>query len=331
LIWQHYAGVADTETHARITADSLFPGCSLGKPVFAYAVLRMAQTGKFDLDRPLKGYLTRDAPTGAFGELVTARHVLSHSSGFVNWRQSPEEPLASNFTPGTRFQYSGEGFYTLQRCVEKITGIGFEAFMQQQMMQPLSMRSSTYLWCKDAANRVVSGHANGQPVKRWDFAMQLFELIEASGEPMAAWHHERIAAAMGKKLGSPPMPNSISPNVAFSLLTTVPDYAAFVARLMAPGKEPFDITPPLRNEMMRPHSRINSALSWGLGWGIQQEAASEYLWCWGDNGFWKNFVLVHPESQSAIVVFTNGTNGMRVAERIVRAASGRDHAAFMWV
>jgi CubicO group peptidase (beta-lactamase class C family) len=56
--------------------------------------------------------------------------VLSHSTGFVNWRQGADEKLTSAFEPGTRFQYSGEGFYTLQRCVEKITGTGFEQFMQ---------------------------------------------------------------------------------------------------------------------------------------------------------------------------------------------------------
>jgi len=40
---------------------------------------------------------------------------------------------------------------------------------------------------------------------------------------------------------------------------------------------------------------------------------------------------VHPESGSAIVVFTNGDTGMRVAERVIRAATQRDQAAFLWV
>jgi len=41
--------------------------------------------------------------------------------------------------------------------------------------------------------------------------------------------------------------------------------------------------------------------------------------------------MVHPESRSAIVVFTNGSNGMHVVERIVRAASGEDQPVFLWV
>ena len=83
--------------------------------------------------------------------------------------------------------------------------------------------------------------------------------------------------------------------------------------------------------MMKPCSHINSALSWGLGWGIEHDGGLRYLWQWGDNGGWKNIVIVHPESQSALVVFTNGQNGMRVVERVARATTGREHAIFLWV
>jgi len=40
---------------------------------------------------------------------------------------------------------------------------------------------------------------------------------------------------------------------------------------------------------------------------------------------------VHPDSRSALVVFTNGNKGMRVVERIAKAATGRDHAMFLWI
>ncbi len=83
--------------------------------------------------------------------------------------------------------------------------------------------------------------------------------------------------------------------------------------------------------MQSAQSRINGALSWGLGWGLEREHDRDYLWHWGDNGAWKNFVLVHPASRSAIVVFTSGASGLRVSERIIDAASGHQHAAFLWV
>jgi CubicO group peptidase (beta-lactamase class C family) len=332
LIWSYYAGVADAQSRTPITQDSIFPGCSLGKPLFAYAVLRLVDDGKLDLDRPLVDYLTMDAPTGEFGARVTARHVLSHTTGFVNWRQGSDEKLISAFEPGTRFQYSGEGFYTLQRCVEKISGTGFEQFMQDYIMKPLGMQSSTYLWRSEATDRVVSGHnSTRQPIRTfWEFNKRLFNRIRESNTPLARWDHERIVRAMTSGTDVP-MPNSISPNVAFSLLTTVSDYALIAARLAAPAKDSLDLRPVTRALIGKPSTRINSVLSWGMGIGIEKQAGRSYLWQWGDNGYWKNFLLIHPASGSAVVIFTNGSNGMRVVERIVNEVSGITHDAFLWV
>jgi CubicO group peptidase (beta-lactamase class C family) len=333
LVFQHYAGLANAREKTPITPSSIFPAASMGKQVFAYAALQLVDERKLDLDRPLKNYVSDDAPTGEFGEKITARHVLSHSSGLPNWRGEAGEKLVPAFEPGTKFRYSGEGFYYLQRCVEKITGIGCEAFMQERLFKPLGMNSSTYLWRADAGTRLVSGHRGDDPFDNRAFAEHLFHLIEKSGVPLAQWNSDRIVEEMAKTVSPPrkPLPNDLSPNVAFSLLTTVADYTAFVSRVASPRGDAFDLKPETRALMMKPYSHINSALSWGLGWGIEEEGGLRYLWQWGDNGGWKNIVIVHPESQSALVVFTNGGNGMRVVERVAMAATGREHAIFLWV
>ncbi|MGC2474944.1 MAG: serine hydrolase domain-containing protein [Candidatus Sulfotelmatobacter sp.] len=333
LAFRHYAGVTNAKSKQPITADSLFPAASMGKQVFAYAVLQLADEKRLNLDQPLKTYVSDDAPTGEWGEKITARHILSHSSGLPNWRDDAKEPLVPAFEPGTKFRYSGEGFYYLQRCVEKITGVGCEQYMQQRIFKPLGMNSSTYLWRADAGQRLVEGHRGDEPFDNRAFPEQLFHLIEKSGVPLAQWNHDRIVEEMSKVLSPPhrPVPNEISPNVAFGLLTTIADYCAFVARITAPRSDAFDLKPETYAAMMRPYSHVNSALSWGLGWGIEKERGPRYLWQWGDNGGWKNIVMVHPESRSALVVFTNGGNGMRVVERIAKAATRQDHALFLWV
>jgi CubicO group peptidase (beta-lactamase class C family) len=119
--------------------------------------------------------------------------------------------------------------------------------------------------------------------------------------------------------------------VAFSLLTTVTDYARFLSALVDPENATLGLSPTTRTAMQTPASHLNSALSWGLGIGIEQVDGLSYLWQWGDNGAWKNFMLAHPPSRTAIAVFSNGNNGQRVIERIVRAATGIDHPAFLWV
>lgn len=333
LVWQHYAGVANAKTKAPITSTSVFPAASMGKQVFAHAVLQLVDKHSLDLDRPLKDYLSVDAPSGEMASRITARHVLSHSSGLPNWRWEADQPLVPAFEPGTKFRYSGEGFYYLQRCVEKITGIGCEALMQENIFKPFGMNSSTYLWRADAGERLVSGHRGDEPFDNRAFPEQLFHVIQNSGLLLAKWNHDRIVDEMGKVLSPPhkPMPNDISPNVAFSLLTTVADYCSFLTRVVAPRGDAFDLKPETRAVMMKPYSHINSALSWGLGWGLEENGGARYLWQWGDNGGWKNIVIVHPETHSALVVFTNGQNGMRVVERVAKAATGREQPLFLWV
>lgn len=326
---QTYLGLANATTKVPINADSLFPAASMGKQVFAYGALLLVEQGKLDLDRPVKEYLSDGAPTGKWSDKITARHILSHSSGLPNWR--PEKDLTAAFEPGTKFGYSGEGFYFLQRCMEHITGVGAEQWLQDTVMKPIGMTSSTYLWRADGDARIVSGHRRNDPFDNTGFAKQLFALIEASGKPLGTWHHEEIVAAMSKDkpAGAQLMPNEISPNVAFSLLTTVSDYSRFLARVLSPTSQ--DRTSVFREGICKPISRVNSALGWGLGFGIEQEGARpKYLWQWGDNGGWKNLFLIHPETRSGVVVFTNGENGMRVVERVMRAATGEDQAAFLW-
>jgi CubicO group peptidase (beta-lactamase class C family) len=334
LTWERYLGATDASTSQPVTADSLFPAASLGKPVFAWAALRLMDEGKLELDRPLKSYVPDHAPADARGDKVTARHVLGHSSGFRNWRNTADQRLVPDFEPGSRFQYSGEGFYYLQRVIEKVSGMGFEAFIEQSLFEPLGMRSSTYGWRSDTATRLVTGHSRGNPVRQMsrDFATRLLAYAGSKGKPLAEFTHEEIVAAMAAMSPAPPpLPNYIVPNAAASLLTTVRDYAAFLNRVLDPAATPVSLKPATRDDMLRSHTRINSVLSWALGWGLEADKGREYLWHWGDNGSFKNFVLAHLPSRSALVVFTNNVQGMRVAEAIVAAASGHEHVAFDWL
>jgi CubicO group peptidase (beta-lactamase class C family) len=309
----------------------LFPCCSLGKPVFAWVVLSLAQEGKIDLDRPLNEYLKDDGLTGQFGDRVTGRHVLSHSTGLDNWRWEKGRRLTPRFEPGTKFGYSGEGFYHLQRVLEGITGVGCEAFMQERVFKPLGMDSSTYLWRGDANERLVAGHKGGDPTYNRDLAIRIWKIITESNEPLSHFTHERIVAALVKDGGLAPEPNEIVPNVAFSMLSTVSDYSRFLTALVEPGDRVLGLSATTRKAMQTAVSHINSALSWGLGIGVESVEGRNYLWQWGDNGGWKDFLLAEPSTQSAMIVFTNGSNGMHVNERIARDSTGVEHPAFLWI
>ena len=82
---------------------------SLSKPVFAYAALRLNERGVFDLDTPLAEYLPyeRLIDESRYRQ-ITARMVMSHSTGLPNWGG---DRLNLNADPGTAWGYSGEGFH----------------------------------------------------------------------------------------------------------------------------------------------------------------------------------------------------------------------------
>lgn len=334
VAWTDHRGVMDASTSKPATADTLWPAASLSKPVFTYAALKLVDEGKLDLDRPLKSYLPDHAPADARGDRITARHVLSHSSGLRNWRNRTDQPLVPDFEPGTRFQYSGEGYYYLMRVVEHIAGLGFDQFMQERLFGPLGMTSSSYVWREDTEARLVTGHDRGQPQPNFsrDVATRLIAAANEKGRTVSSFTSEDVAAVMASmSLGPPQLPNYMIPNSAGSLTTTPAEYAAFMVQLMTGGNRAVALEPKTRDLMLTSHTPINRALSWGLGLGQETHAGEHYGWHWGDNGNWKNFVLVHPVTRSGAVVFTNGSRGLNVANRVVAAASDGLHEAFLWL
>lgn len=184
-----------------LNPDSVFQAASLSKPVFAYAVLQLVAQGKLDLDAPVMRYLPQgyrhqfnplkaepsDLVTDPRLHAITVRMVLNHTSGLPNWASGP---LNFDSTPGTRWDYSGEGYVLLQRAVEAVTGQPLDQFMTLQLFKPLAMHHSDYVQNEGIAQNLVPGtKANGAPRA----AMEL-------KKPVAAFSLHTSAADYGKFL-----------------------------------------------------------------------------------------------------------------------------------
>jgi CubicO group peptidase (beta-lactamase class C family) len=301
--WLKSFGVRDTKTNAPVTADTVFNAASLSKPVFAYGVLKLVDQGKIGLDVPLTTYLPKPYIEGDDRlQKITARIVLSHRTGFPNWRGN--DKLKIFFPPGERFSYSGEGMVYLQKVVEQITGKPLNDYMQEAVFSPLGMASSSYVWRKDYDDRAAKGHdPEGVP-------QDLYEASEA--------------------------------NSAASLETNAHDYALFLEAVLAgAGLKPATLaemeTPQIAvgvdctNCPDRAPKELSKTIFWGLGWGIQKTPQGESLWHWGDNGVHKAYVVVVPKTKSGVVLFANSENGLSIARQIVADAIGGDQPAFSWL
>ncbi len=198
-------GVKSRTSLEPVTERTVFEACSLSKPVFAYAVMSLVAEGRLDLDRPLvscvpQGYLEREFFKAEIGDErvrgITARMVLSHRTGFPNWRD--DSGLSLVFDPGLKFGYSGEGYVLLQAVVERLTGMPLQEFARQRVFEPLGMTDSSFVWNDGLEARAASPHSS-------------------SGEALP--NRKRTKA-----------------NAAGSLHTTGPDFARFLLALLdGPG------------------------------------------------------------------------------------------------
>lgn len=305
-----------------VTASTLFQAASLTKQFTAYAVLALRERGKLDLDRPVVEYV--DGLPNPEARKVTARHILSHSSGFPNWRfaeaSKPLPELAPAFPPGTKFQYSGEGFFYLQRVLERISGTGFGQVLRDVVFDPLDMKSSTVVWDPATLDRTALPHGrHGEARPNWEKSARAARAFaERAGKPVERLTYEDYSQ-VPREAGDPALPNWMQPNAASSLITSAEDYTRF---LIAAMRNP---------EIGKQQVTINEFLGWGLGWGIERMNGRSWLWQWGDNGGYKNFVLAEPATGDALFVFTNGDSGARIYDRVLTHATGCDHPALFWV
>ncbi len=332
LAWSRAFGVVKAGESTPVGTDTIFPAASLSKPVVAYAILRMRDANLIDIDRPLWRYLPyADLPDVEYAKTMTARHALSHSSGLQNWRFGREDKLQFAFKPGESFQYSGEGYYYLLRVIEEISGRGFEEYMQDAVLRPLGMVNSTYGWNAAIEPKVTWGH-NGRMRPSEGFNAQrgreMLVTAEKLKKPLASWKHEDVAKAYAEaNKDAPIFPNFLLPNSAGSLLTSVDQYAQFLGRLLKPRGDQLDLSAAARRDMFITQTKINSAVSWGLGVGLEKYGGRTHVWHWGDNGNFKAFMMGDTANASGVVVFTNASNGHKLWQRIVVEVMGADHPA----
>jgi CubicO group peptidase (beta-lactamase class C family) len=156
-----------------LTPTTIMYGASLTKSAFAYAVLQLVDEGKIELDRPLAKYLPRPLPEYPTEEKyapwvdlagdkrwqkITARHVLTHSTGFNNFAfLEPDGKLRFHFDPGARYAYSGEGFILLQFVLERGFGFDMGVEMQKRVFDRLGMPNSSMIWRPDFALNLADG------------------------------------------------------------------------------------------------------------------------------------------------------------------------------
>jgi CubicO group peptidase (beta-lactamase class C family) len=260
--------------------------------------LRLADRGVLDLGKPLWTYLPYERlQHDPRGRRITARNVLSHTTGLPNW--GPEK-LPFNADPGERFGYSGEGFVYLQKVLEKLTGMPLEALAKKEVFEPLGMTRSSFVWeTSFAGDAVMGADPFGRPQEiPTDQGANAAASLLTTGEDYARF---LVAVLNGEGLQKKTAEAMLSPQIRI------------------PGQL-FDPKSP----------KGEGEVGWGLGWGLERGSSAESfrIWHWGDNGGFRAWTTASREKKAGVVYFTNTADGLSIAEAVSSLTVGTAQPAF---
>ena len=294
LAYQNSFGIKNLATRDPVNVNTVFECASISKILFAYAVLKFFKTKNLSIDEPLANYYPYPYTEWSFSsdnpnlKFVTARHILSHTSGFSNWDNF--EGLHSRklkFVPGKEFSYSGEGFIYLQRILESLSGYPLAEYMQKNIFNPFNMPNSSYVWLNKYSKNVADGHGkrNYGLDSHWTKGFS-----------------------------------------AYSLYSTPTDLANFLNEIISADKDDeFRLNQDEIKNMLSPQVKITPFCSWALGWGIEHTPHGDYFWQWGDAGNYQCYVLGSVKQCWGLIIMTNSENGLNFCEKLIPELSQKKH------
>lgn len=301
--------IALSGTDVECSTSQVFQAASLGKPLFSYIVMRLVDEGKMDLDAHVAEYTDIDRFVDRqMAEKITARIVLSHTSGLYNWAYSPtsaawsDSPIGFHFPVDECYGYSGEAYAFLQRAAEAVSGKSLDELAREYVFEPFDMPLSSYGW-------------------------------RAEYDSLAVCGFDRDAISHGRW-------ESIAPNCAYTLRTTSEEYMSFLVNAIVLGK---GLSEEAHREWLTPRSHAirfkgrdrdcDKDMFWCLGMGVKvgEDATPKQLWHWGDNDYWKSLYVVDIEKKVVMDYFTNSAAGHDICDAVCKSIMGESYGIQDWI
>ncbi|MCS3869574.1 CubicO group peptidase (beta-lactamase class C family) [Chryseobacterium ginsenosidimutans] len=270
VVYQKAFGTKNSQQE-KINDHTFFEAASMTKPMFAYTVHQLVKEKVLELDTPLYKYLPyKDIADDERYKLITAKMILDHTSGFPNRRENNK--LTINFTPGTKFDYSGEGYEYLSKVIEHLTGKKIDEVMQQYIFKPLKMKNSYMSFNEEVNKNLLDGiRDNGE---------------RGRNEPY------------------------LQPDVASSLYTEPQEYAKFVIELMKESQIKNSIFQTMAKPQIEIHEADmdpNLKIAMGLGVFVENTPYGAKYSHGGSNGNCYNSLFqIYKEPKVGFVYFMAG-------------------------
>jgi len=155
VLFEYYGGLQDIKNNIPVTPSTTFMLNSSTKTVTAAAILQLVEKGDIQLDSILNSYY----PANPYGNEVTVRHLLTHTSGIadpplINWFHAAEDHAhfdedaallkilkksKRKSRSGEKYRYSNIGYWLLGKIIEKVTTMSYPDYVRKHIIQPLSI------------------------------------------------------------------------------------------------------------------------------------------------------------------------------------------------
>ena len=286
-VYQRAFGLRDREAALRVDSNTVFEAASLTKPVFAYLIMGLVKEKLINLDTPLYRYLEyEDIAHDPRHKLITARMVLSHSSGLPSGRSGCR--LEFVYDPGAYFNYSPEGYFYLQLVVEKLLNKKLDSIIKERVFEPLHMAHSSLVWTE----AIEKNHTIG-----YDYSAE---------KRLNKWKPDK-ASAMS------------------SLQTTAGDYAQFLGEMMTGRLLDQEYLAQMLTPQIQ-ITKGDTTLWWSLGFGVDKTTAKPAYFQWGSNLGVQNLVVFYPRQQTGVVYLVNNEHGLQIKDDVLKLTIGGQYS-----
>ncbi|MEO8450805.1 MAG: serine hydrolase domain-containing protein [Gemmatimonadota bacterium] len=161
IAYQKGYGMADLTFDIPITPATLFDIGSTSKQFAAASIVLLANDGRIALSDDVRKYIP-ELPD--YGTTITIDHMLRHTSGLRDYNgllflagfkyedaTDDDDALrlialqkATNFGPGSKWDYSNTGFFLLSVIVKRVTGKNLAEFAKERLFVPLGMTKTNF-------------------------------------------------------------------------------------------------------------------------------------------------------------------------------------------
>ena len=166
-------GYANRENKQPVTPETVFTIGSISKQFTGAAIVKLEMQGKLHVTDTIDKYLP-DVPGDKKG--ITLHQLLTHTAGMPDalgddfdtsatreafLRLAMKSKLRSK--PGNKHAYSNVGYSLLGMIIEKVSGMGYEAYLRQHLFEPVGMMHTGYFLPKFKPDSLAVGYRNDKP------------------------------------------------------------------------------------------------------------------------------------------------------------------------